>query len=57
MFTRMEIEHEVDQGARQPGAGANQHGETGAGHTRGTLEVEDAERGTEIPMRLRREIE
>ena len=51
----MQLQHEVDERARQPRAGAHQHGEARAGDLRAALEVDDAERGTEVPVRLRRE--
>ena len=57
MLTGVELEHEVDQRARQPRARADQHREPRAGHPRGALEIENPERGTEIPMRLRLEVE
>ena len=57
MLARVQIEHEVDQRARQPRAGAAQHREAGAGNLRGALEIENAERGAEIPVRLRLEVE
>ena len=38
-------------------AGAEQHRKSRAGHPRGSLEIQNAERGTQIPVRLRREVE
>src|SRR4051812_44830154 len=57
MLARVQIEHEVDQRARQPCAGAAQYGEARAREPHTTLEVENAERRSEIPVRYRREIE
>ena len=53
----MQVEHELDQRPLQPRAGAEQHREARAGHAGGALEVEDAERDAEIPVRLGREVE
>ena len=50
-------EHEVDQRPGQLRAVAHQEREARAGHPRGALEIEDAERGPEVPMRLRLEVE
>jgi len=50
-------QHEVDQRAFQLGAGAEQHGEAGAGDLGGALEVDDAELRAQIPVRLRLEVE
>ena len=57
MLARVQVEHEVDQRARQPGPSTEQDREPRAGHLRRPLEVENAERRTEIPVRLRLEIE
>ena len=57
VLLRMELEHEVDQGARQPGAGAHQHREARARHLCGALEIENAELGPDVPVRLRLEVE
>ena len=57
MLARVQIEHEVDQRPREPRAGAAQHRKPRAGDARGPLEVDDAERGAQIPVRLRREVE
>src|SRR5207247_7859804 len=56
VIARVEIEHEVDQRALEPCAGAAQHRETRAGHARRPLEVDDAKRRAQIPVRLRLEI-
>ena len=50
----VQVEHEVDQRAREARACADQHGEPGARDLRAALEVDDAERRPEIPVRLRR---
>ena len=57
VLARVQVEHERDERARQPRAGAEQHREARAGHPRRPLEVEDAERGPEVPVRLRLEVE
>ena len=57
VLARVQIEHEVDERAREPRAGAAQHGEPRAGDLGGALEVDDAERRPEIPVRLRLEVE
>ncbi len=53
----VQVEHEVDQRARHSGAGAAQHREARRRDLRAALEVDDAERRSEIPVRNRREIE
>jgi hypothetical protein len=53
----VQVEHEVDERARQPRALAHQHGEPRAGDLRAALEVEDAQLGPEVPVRLRLEVE
>ena len=57
VLARMQIEHEVDQGACEAGAGPEEDREPRAGHLRGPLEVDDAERRTELPVRTRLEVE
>ena len=57
VLARVQVEHEVDQRAREPRAGAAQHREPRAGDLRAALEVDDAERRPEIPVRLRLEVE
>ena len=57
VLPRVHVEHELDERAREPGTRAEQHRKARAGHPRGALEVEDAERRAQIPVRLRREIE
>ena len=57
VLARVQVEHEVDERAREPRAGAEQHREARARHARRALEVENAERGAELPVRLRREVE
>jgi hypothetical protein len=53
----VQLEHEVDQRARQPRARAHQDGEARARHARRALEIKNAERGAELPVRLRLEIQ
>jgi hypothetical protein len=53
----MHIEHEVCQRARQSRSCTEKQRKSRARHLRGPLEVENAESGSEIPMRLRLEIE
>ena len=57
VLARVQVEHEVDQRARQPRAGAAQHGKPRAGDPRTALEIENAQCRTEVPVRLRREVE
>ena len=57
VLARLEVEHERRERARQPRAGAGQHREPGAGQLRAALEVENAERGPEVPVRGRLEVE
>ena len=57
MLARVQVEHESDQGALQAGAGAAQHVEARAGELDAALEVDDAERLAELPVRSRRETE
>ena len=57
VLARVQIEHEVDQRAREPRAAAEQHRKPRARHARRALEVENAERRAELPVRLRRERE
>ena len=54
---RMQIEHELGDGAFEPGELALQHHEARAGHARGGFEIHLAERLAEIEMLLRLEIE
>ena len=54
MTGRVQVEHEVDQRPLEPRARADQHREPGAGDLGPALEIDDAERGAEIPVRLRR---
>ena len=53
----VEVEHEVGEGALEAGAGAELQDEAGAGDLGGALEVEDAERFADLPVRLGREVE
>ena len=57
VLARVQVEHEADERAGQACAGAQQQGEPGAGHPHRPLEVDDAERRSEVPMRLRFEVE
>ncbi len=57
VLARVQVEHEVDQGAREPRAGAAQHRESRGRDFRGPLEVENAERFAQIPVRQRLEVE
>jgi hypothetical protein len=57
VLARVNVEHEVDERARQPRAGSAQHRETRTRDLGTPLEVDDAERRPEVPMRLRREVE
>src|SRR5439155_25244325 len=57
VLARVEIQHEVDQRAFQPGPGTAQDRKSRTGNSARALEIEDAERWTEVPMRLRCEIE
>src|SRR5207253_7493866 len=57
MLARVHVEHEVDERARQPRAGAAQHRKPSARHPRGALEIENPELGANLPMRLGIEIE
>ena len=53
----MELQHEVDERPRELRAGTDQHREPGAGDLGASLEVDDPERGPEIPVSLRSETE
>ena len=53
----VDVEDELDEGARQPRGGSAQHREPRAGDLRAALEVEDSEGRPEVPVRLRREVE
>ena len=55
MLLRVQVEHEVDQRARETRAGADEHRETGAGDLGSSFEIHDAKRGSQIPVRLRGE--
>ncbi len=57
VFARVKVEHEVDERAREARAGAAEHGESRAGNARGALEIQNAERRAQVPVRQRREIE
>jgi len=53
----VEVEHVLDEGALEAGAEAGEEREAGAAHAGGTLEVEEAERGAELDVVLRLEVE
>ena len=53
----MGIEHEIDQGALEPGTGPLGEGEAGTGNLGRTLEIDDVEIFADIPVRLRLETE
>jgi hypothetical protein len=57
MLPSVHIEHEIDQGALQFRAHVPVQGEACAGDFGGAFEVENAELGSEIPVRLRLEVE
>ena len=57
MLARVQVEHEVDERARQPRAAPLRTEKRAPAIFDAALEVEDAELGTEIPVRLRLEIE
>src|SRR5262249_7916360 len=57
VFACVEIEHEIDQRAFESRARAAQNGEARAGHPRRALEIDDAERRAELPVRLGIEVE
>src|SRR6185436_17780244 len=53
----VEVEHQRDERPLEPRAGAEVGGEARAGELGAALEVEDAEPRSEVPVRLRREVE
>src|SRR5262245_3609137 len=53
----MELEHELDERARETCATAHQHGEARPGELARALEIENAEQGPDVPMSLRLKIE
>ena len=53
----MQVEHEVDEGAAEAGARPGEHGEARAGNLAGPLEVQDAQRRPDVPVRARLEVE
>ena len=57
VLRRVELQHEVDERARELRAVADQHRKPRRRHLGAPLEVDDPERRTEIPVRLRREVE
>ena len=57
MLARVQIEHEIDERAREPRTGAEQQREARAGDLRRALEVEDAECRPEVPVCSRGEVE
>ena len=56
VLARVQIEHEIDQRAREPGAATEQHGKPCAGHARGAFEIKDPECRAQLPVRLRLEV-
>ena len=57
VLARVEVEHEGDQGALQPGARSEVDREAGAGDLGAALEVKDAECRPQVPVRLGLEVE
>src|SRR5262249_7952556 len=57
MLPSVEIEHEVDEGSRETGTWTRKHRESRPSDLGPALEVDDPQRGTKVPMRLRRERE
>ena len=53
----MRVKEEVDEGALQAGTGATENGEAAAGELVAALEVENVQIGTQIPVRLKVEVE
>ena len=53
----VQLQHEVDERARQSGAGAHQDREPRTGQLGAAFEVDDAEGGSQIPVRLGLELE
>src|SRR4030095_11335345 len=51
----VQVEHEIDQRSRESGAGTDKCRKARGGDLRSSLEVDDAKRGAEIPVRLRGE--
>src|SRR5438874_1453648 len=56
MPARVQVEHEGDQGALQPGARVPEDEEARAGKLDAALEVDDAERLAQLPVWLRLEV-
>ena len=57
VLARVQVEHEIDEGALEAGARAGVDGEPRPGDLRGPLEVEDPEAGSDLPVRQRLEVE
>ena len=57
VLARVHVEEELDERAREERRPALEDREARARDLRGALEVQDAERGAEVPVRLRREVE
>jgi hypothetical protein len=57
VLARVELEHEVDEPPRETGARAEEHGKARARHAGRAVEIDDAERRPELPVRLRLEVE
>src|SRR4029079_852350 len=56
VLARVEVEHQRDERPLQPRTPARQHVEARAGDLHAALEVDDVQRGPEIPVRLQREV-
>src|SRR5204863_6241594 len=54
---RVQVEHELNERALEPGAPTPQHGEAGPGEARAPLEVEDPQDLPDLPVRARWESE
>jgi len=55
LFLHVKIEHEIEEGAFQPGPPPQVEGEAGAGDLGASSQVQDPERLAEVPVRFRRE--
>ena len=51
MLPSVEVEHEAEEPADQPRAGAEEHGEPGAGEFRAALQVENPQPLGDLPVR------
>ena len=57
VLARVHVQHEIDEGALQPGPCAEVEREAGAGDLGGALEIQDAEARADVPVGLRLEVE